>query len=58
MNDYLATVIEDKGVKDLRDTREQVSKLRCVTVLLLMLLMLLVVVRLRMRFFVPRMWLL
>lgn len=24
MNDYLAGVIEDKGVKDLRDTREQV----------------------------------
>ncbi|CAN0248764.1 unnamed protein product, partial [Hapterophycus canaliculatus] len=24
MTDYLATVIEDKGVKDLRDTREQV----------------------------------
>ncbi|CAN0506858.1 unnamed protein product, partial [Scytosiphon promiscuus] len=25
MTDYLATVIEDKGVKDLRDTREQIT---------------------------------
>lgn len=25
MNDYLVDVINDKGVKDLRDTREQVS---------------------------------
>lgn len=29
MNDYLAEVIEDKGIKDLRDTREQVGGVRC-----------------------------